>query len=49
MQPFFALLPEGGEHAAVLAEHAAAGTDPLTPIESVRQATADWGAALESR
>jgi type I restriction enzyme M protein len=41
MQPFVALLPAAGEHAAVLAEYAAAGTDPLAPIESLRQATAD--------
>ena len=44
MQPFVALLPADGEHAAVLAEYAAAGTDPLAPIDSLRQATADLAA-----
>ncbi|MCU0965527.1 MAG: SAM-dependent methyltransferase, partial [Burkholderiaceae bacterium] len=41
MQPFVARLPADGEHAAVLAEYAAAGTDPLAPIEGLRQATDD--------
>ena len=41
MQPFVALLPADGGHAAVLAEYAAAGTDPLVPIENLRQASAD--------
>ncbi len=41
MQPFVALLPADGGHAVVLAEYAAAGTDPLAPIENLRQATAD--------
>jgi type I restriction enzyme M protein len=44
MQPFVALLPADGEHAAVLAEYAAAGTDPLAPIESLRRATAELAA-----
>jgi type I restriction enzyme M protein len=44
MQPFVALLPTDGEHAAVLAEYAAAGTDPLAPIESLRPATAELAA-----
>ncbi len=44
MQPFVALLPPDGEHAAVLAEYAAASTDPLAPIASLRQATADLAA-----
>ena len=44
MQPFVALLPEGGEHAAVLAEYTAGGTDPLAPVESLRQATSDMAA-----
>jgi type I restriction enzyme M protein len=41
MQPFVALLPADGEHATVLAEYVATSTDPLAPIESLRQATAD--------
>ena len=41
MQPFVALLPAGGEHAALLAEYTSAGTDPLAPIERLRQATGD--------
>jgi type I restriction enzyme M protein len=44
MQPFVALLPTDGEHAAVLAEYADASTDPLAPIESLRQATGDLAA-----
>lgn len=44
MQPFVALLPTDGEHAAVLAEYAGAGADPLVPIESLRQATAELAA-----
>ena len=44
MQPFVALVPTDGEHAAVLAEYAAAGTDPLAPIERLRQATGDLAA-----
>jgi type I restriction enzyme M protein len=41
MQPFVAVLPAEGEHVAVLAEYAAGDTDPLAPIDSLRQATAD--------
>ncbi len=41
MQPFVALLPAGGEHAAVLAEYVGANTDPLASIESLRRATGD--------
>jgi len=44
MQPFVTLLPADGEHAAVLAEYVAAGTDPLAPIASLRQATVDLAA-----
>ena len=41
MQPFVGLLPAAGEHAAAVADYAAAGTDPLAQIEALRQATAD--------
>lgn len=41
MQPFVARLPADGEHAAALAEYAATGTDPLAPIERLRQATGE--------
>ncbi len=44
LQPFVARLPADGEHAAVLAEYAAAGTDPLAAIESLRRATGDLAA-----
>ncbi|MDP2007142.1 MAG: hypothetical protein Q8K45_15805 [Rubrivivax sp.] len=44
MQPFVAQLPADGEHVVVLAEYAAAGADPLAPIESLRQATAELAA-----
>ncbi|MDP2371615.1 N-6 DNA methylase [Rhodoferax sp.] len=39
MRPYVALLPADGEHSAVLADCTAASTDPLAPIESLRQAT----------
>ncbi len=44
MQPFVALLRAEGEHAAVIAEYAAASTDPVGPIERLRQATGDLAA-----
>ena len=41
MQPFVSLLPQGGPHAGVIAEYTAAATDPLAPIEELRQAMAE--------
>ena len=43
MQPFVSLLPLGGEHEAVIIEYLAVDTDPLGPIEGLRQATNDLG------
>ena len=45
MQPFVDTLPERGEDDAVIGEYLAADTDPLGPIEGLRQFTSDLSAS----
>ena len=41
MQPFVAVLPEGGEHEAIIADYLSIDTDPVGPVEGMRVFTTD--------